>query len=452
MEEPVWLSKYKIIKRLGGGASGDVFLAKHIMLNDLRAIKRISKTNPIYKQLLLEANILKNLSHPCIPCIYDLEEDLEYSYIIESYMKGQSLKEFCEVKKYLNENLIISIGIQLCDLLLYLYALDNPILYLDLQPANIIIDKNVVKLIDFGAAIFRNEPDMRSASLGTKYFTPPEAYTRLKPDEKADVYGIGALLRYLIQGTINTTNKKRFVKNKGNSYSKELNTIICQCTRYQRIFRIPSVAVLKNKLCKLNRISSGGNSISNKSLIITVCGAQKRIGTTHLAILITSYLDTLGMDGYYAEENENNHMVFYLKEKVAKRNINGIVRVGNCNILPKSYLLHRPDTILGVIIRDHGVITAENKIDFLKGDIKLLVVGAKEWELKAKKMAENLLDESKEVIYLYNFLDGYQFGEQLKGVQSENRYRIPYAPDPFYKPGNEYLDDFLWNITHIDSH
>lgn len=450
MEEPIWLSKYKIIKKLGEGGSGEVFLVLHIKLNDLRAIKRISKSNPLHNQLLLEANILKNLSHPCIPCIYDLEEDMEYSYIIERYIKGQSLKEFCEVKKHLNEKLIISIGIQICNLFLYLHSLDNPILYLDLQPANIIINENNVHLVDFGTAIFRNEPDNRSASLGTKHFAPPEAYTRLKPDEKADIYGIGALLHYMVWGTSNADKRKKFVKGIENRYSKELNNIIKQCIRYQSIFRIPSVAILKKKLSKLNRIRKTGNSISNKSLNITVCGAQKRIGTTHLAILITSYLDDLGLEGYYTEENETGHMLSFLSEKVT-RNINGMVRVGNCNILPKYYLLRSPDTITGLIVKDFGVLTTENKIAFLEGDIKLLLVGGKEWELEDKKRAENLLDDCNHVLYLYNFLDGCQFGKQLKGIKNENRYRIPYVPDPFYKPGNEYLDDFLWNITHINS-
>lgn len=451
MEEPIWLSKYKIIKKLGQGGSGEVFLARHLKLNDLRAIKRISKENPLHNQLLIEANILKNLSHPCIPSIYDLEEDINYSYIIEGFIKGESLKEFCEVKKHLKENLIISIGIQICDLLLYLYSLDNPILYLDLQPANILIDKGTVKLIDFGSAIFRDKPDARRGSLGTKNFAPPESYTMIKPDEKADIYGIGALLYYMVRGTSNSVNKikRGFVKNKENNYSKQFINIISQCMRYQRIFRIPTVNILKNKLSRLNRISLSGSQISNKSLQITVAGAQKRIGTTHLAILITSYLDNLGVSGYYAEENNAGHMQFFLAGKEDLRSKEGIIRMRNCNILPKSYILQFTNDIDKIVIKDYGVITHENKADFLAGDIKLLVLGGKEWESEYRRRAVNLLNDNKDIIYLFNFLDGYQFGRQLKEIPGETILRIPYAPDPFYKPGNEYLDDFLWHITHL---
>lgn len=448
MEKPIWLSKYKIIKKLGQGGSAEVFLAEHIRLNDLRAIKRISKNNPLHNQLLLEANILKNLSHPCIPCIYDLEEDVDNSYIIEQYIKGQSLKEFCEVKKRLNEHLIISIGIQICDLLLYLYSLKNPILYLDLQPANIILDGEKVKLIDFGTAIFRNEPDIRTVSLGTAYFSAPEAYTRLKPDERADLYSIGALLHYMVQGVNPPVNKDRrgFAKKKENNCSKQLKNIIRQCMHYQRIFRIPTVTLLKSKLSKLNRTGQNGNQISNKSLKITIGGSQNRIGTTHLAILITSYLDSLGTS-CYIEENDSGHMFYFLSDNKKLRNTNGMIRIRNCNILPKSYLLPFSKDISDITVTDYGVITNENKADFLSGDIKLLIVGGKEWELQNTSRVINLLNDSKEITYLYNFLDGYQFSRQLKGNPKEKIIRIPYVPEPFYQRGNEVLDDFLLHIT-----
>jgi serine/threonine-protein kinase len=153
------------------------------------------------------------------------------------------------------------------------------------------------------------------------------------------------------------------------------------------------------------------------------------------------------LSGCYAEENDSGHMLFFLSGKGSKRNINGIIRVENCNILPKAYLFNYSINSAGVTVRDYGVITPENKMEFLSGDIKLLVVGGKEWELEDNKRAVNLLNDDKDVIYLYNFLDGYQFAKHLKGIQNDNIYRIPYVPDPFYKSGNEYLDDFLWNIT-----
>ena len=69
--------KYRIISNLGYGNSSEVFLAEHIKLKAYRAIKCVDKTARDDKQpqLYLEADILKNLKHPGIPTIYDVEED-----------------------------------------------------------------------------------------------------------------------------------------------------------------------------------------------------------------------------------------------------------------------------------------------------------------------------------------------------------------------------------------
>ena len=80
--EEIWFEKYRVITRLGHGGSADVFLTEHILLSAYRAIKRISKAERLHDFWLREARILKNLSHPSIPIIYDLEEDESYSYII----------------------------------------------------------------------------------------------------------------------------------------------------------------------------------------------------------------------------------------------------------------------------------------------------------------------------------------------------------------------------------
>ena len=64
MNNPVWFGKYRIIQLLGQGGTSEVYLAEHIKLHVLRAIKRIRKDNPLNKQILHEAGILKNLTTP----------------------------------------------------------------------------------------------------------------------------------------------------------------------------------------------------------------------------------------------------------------------------------------------------------------------------------------------------------------------------------------------------
>ena len=60
-------------------------------LEEYRAIKQVAKTCTDYSQFRKEALILKTIRHPGIPIVYDLEEDEDYSYLIEEYLEGNSL-------------------------------------------------------------------------------------------------------------------------------------------------------------------------------------------------------------------------------------------------------------------------------------------------------------------------------------------------------------------------
>ena len=72
--------KYRLLHRLGAGRSGTVWLAVHLGLEEYRAIKCVSRKCADYETFRREALILKELQHPGIPQIYDLEEDSEYFY------------------------------------------------------------------------------------------------------------------------------------------------------------------------------------------------------------------------------------------------------------------------------------------------------------------------------------------------------------------------------------
>ena len=90
-EDKIIAGRYRVLAVLGRGYSGTVFLAEHTGLQALRAVKCISRKHVMYRQFLKEAMLLKNLKHPGIPLIYDLEEEGENLYIIEEYIKGESV-------------------------------------------------------------------------------------------------------------------------------------------------------------------------------------------------------------------------------------------------------------------------------------------------------------------------------------------------------------------------
>ena len=76
---------------MGAGRTGTVWKAVHQGLNEYRAIKCVPKTHKDYEGFRKEALILKELRHPGIPLVYDMEEDSHYFYLIEEYLEGNSL-------------------------------------------------------------------------------------------------------------------------------------------------------------------------------------------------------------------------------------------------------------------------------------------------------------------------------------------------------------------------
>ena len=84
--------KYEIIRPLGTGSFSTVYLVRHISLDQERAIKIIPHDQVLSASELTEAQLLKSLSHPGIPQIFDIEEDESNFYIVEEYIVGDSLE------------------------------------------------------------------------------------------------------------------------------------------------------------------------------------------------------------------------------------------------------------------------------------------------------------------------------------------------------------------------
>ena len=97
--------RYQIIKPLGQGTSGSVFLARQQSLELDRAIKVIPKMNVPTLFAVSEAQILKSIQHPGIPTIYDFEEDESFYYLVEEYIEGESLEEFLLHHQSISQNL-----------------------------------------------------------------------------------------------------------------------------------------------------------------------------------------------------------------------------------------------------------------------------------------------------------------------------------------------------------
>jgi serine/threonine-protein kinase len=98
------------------------------------------------------------------------------------------------------------------------------------------------------------------------------------------------------------------------------------------------------------------------------------------------------------------------------------------------------------IVQDYGSLSEENLPVYLESDIKLLILGAKDWELKFCEQVCNLTAEYKDITYLFNFTNGRQFQQIMKSMERKCCYRIPYEPNPFAKTTQTEGRDFFHEI------
>ncbi len=443
MPQEIWFDKYRIIKNLGQGGTAEVYLAEHIKLNSFRVIKHISKHHPLYNLQLKEAQILKDLKHSCIPIVYDIEEGEDGSYIIEQFFEGDTLREYVTKRTYLCEDIIIHFALQLCNLITYLHSIKRPILYLDFKPDNIIITDNELKLIDFGSAMFQDELNDNSEFYATIGYAAPELYYNNRVDERCDVYGIGMLLYFMVTGKAISIRDKRlkhidFISNS----SKKLKQIISRCLRYDPLQRYASVSLLEYQLSAIMKKKQHiKNNVS--SIEIGIAGSQSRVGTTHMCLRLGNYFVGQNLECLYIEQNNSRCLWQIQSRYFGIKKDKGLVKLKGISMTNGDYVQKEKLPQYKVVIKDYGDLNMSNKNQFLQSSIKILVLGAKDWELGYSEEALDLVSEYNDIIYLFNFVDGRQYKQVIKSMIFGNCLRIPYEPDPFAKPKDKNSQEFF---------
>ncbi len=192
------IGKYRLVRPLGKGGEGSIFLALHLQTQQLWAVKVIRKTGR-KTDTLREAKMMRQLYHPNLPAVIDILETENSICLILEYIRGSNLEQILKKKGKLSEEQVIQLGLQLCDALSYLHSRNPPVLHLDLKPSNLILTgKGRLFLVDFGAAQKTDERDV--CRMGTDGFAAPEQYDeKADVDERTDVYGAGAVLKHLAQ-------------------------------------------------------------------------------------------------------------------------------------------------------------------------------------------------------------------------------------------------------------
>lgn len=211
-------NRYQIEKRLGGGGMGSVYLVMDQRLGKHWAVKEMSDaaiTDAVERQQAVqafenEARLLANLDHPNLPKVNNHFQEGGKYYLVMDLIDGETLDAVIERKlnnaqpgrpaEPFTEQQVLKWAEEICDLLTYLHNQIPPIIFRDLKPGNIMIEKSGrLRLIDFGIArLFKPGKSKDTASFGTKGFAPPEQYGKGQTDARSDVYALGATMHFLL--------------------------------------------------------------------------------------------------------------------------------------------------------------------------------------------------------------------------------------------------------------
>lgn len=215
-----FLGKHKLLGHLGSGGMSSVYLAEHRAMHHKRAIKVLPKSrlgNSSYlARFQLEAKAIAALNHPNIVRAFDIDQENDTHYIVMEYVDGADLQTMVKRrldkykdqpdKKFLDFGLVANYIAQAARGLQH--AHDVGLIHRDVKPANLLVNsEGVIKLLDLGLALFSDDTqasltiDYNDKVLGTAdYLAPEQALNSHTVDSRADIYGLGCTMYFLLTG------------------------------------------------------------------------------------------------------------------------------------------------------------------------------------------------------------------------------------------------------------
>jgi serine/threonine protein kinase/outer membrane protein assembly factor BamD (BamD/ComL family) len=203
-ERDVKLGRYEIVRELGKGAMGVVYLAKDPLIGRLVALKTIRRaqgddedTKEFQQRFIREAQAAGILNHPAIVTVHDIGQDepSATSFIAMEYVEGSNLKEILSQGRPLSFDEIGDIIAQVADALDFAHS--KGIVHRDVKPANIIlVDGNRAKITDFGIAKIASGGNLTTTGqfLGTPNYMAPEQIRGAPVDGRTDIFSLGICL------------------------------------------------------------------------------------------------------------------------------------------------------------------------------------------------------------------------------------------------------------------
>lgn len=325
--------RYEIIRKIGGGGMGAVYLASDNNLGGvLRAVKEMVQTHieedqqeKAINDFKRESMILSSLDHISIPTIYDyFYEELEGRfYLVMKYISGGDLSSRVRAASEgrLDERTVCEWAVQIIDVLDYLHNQPSTIVYRDLKPSNIMIDGNSGRamLIDFGIARSISQKEEKGVTaVGTMGYAPPELFSG-NVEPRSDIYSLGSTMFHLLTGADPQSNPLLIFDFQKNPRPRQINPqlsdqierIMMKAVQYNAEDRFKSASemrdVLEDHLLKLKAgiVTFGVSeipasvSLAHQSVFCGFCG--QRIVATDMFCAFCGAKQPIAQQGVHAE-------------------------------------------------------------------------------------------------------------------------------------------------------
>ena len=367
LEEGVVLNgRYEVVRKIGGGGMGAVYLASDRNLGGvLRAVKEMVQSyiesdqqDKAISDFKRESMLLTSLDHPAIPTIYDYFYDEKEArfYLVMKYISGGDLSGRLRAapEGRIDEKSITEWAIQITDVLEYLHNHEPSIVYRDLKPANVMIDGNSgrVMLIDFGIARWVNKEEKGVTAVGTMGYAPPELFSG-NVEPRSDIYSLGSTMFHLLTGADPQSNPLLIFDFQKNPRPRQINSqlsdqierILMRSVEYNAEMRFASAAQMRDELKEhLNNLQSGkvtygvksapsSPAFSEQSVFCGFCGRQ--IVATDVFCAFCGAQQPIAQQGF-------SQPSIAVQPLIAK-----LVIVGTDEPEPSSYKLEKTENLLG---------------------------------------------------------------------------------------------------------
>ncbi|HPG00416.1 MAG TPA: serine/threonine-protein kinase [Kiritimatiellia bacterium] len=296
------LGLYRVVRPLGAGGMGEVYLVEHVHMNKQYALKLLpadlAGDGEFIDRFRIEARVMADLEHPHIVRVHNFGEEDGVYYLIMDYVEGpdgapRTLEDELAWGKALPDRAVKEIALQICDALSYAHAFKGEgVVHRDLKPANLLITRRgkgadagySIKISDFGLAKILGREYVKSvinradsitgvqkpaevsedqptevanpktsnerALLGTYDYMSPEQKTGATVDPRADIFSVGVMLYRMLTGH---KPEGAFALPSKSGHDRMWDRIIARCLQRSLKDRYASVSALRADVVKVGR-------------------------------------------------------------------------------------------------------------------------------------------------------------------------------------------------------